>query len=151
MASALPADRWRFVGFLLRKAGRLREVLAEPGGTLVAFESPHRLGATLAVLADLDRERPVAVCRELTKVHEEVVRGTAGELAERFAEGTPRGEVVLVVGPAAERRDGDDRPSPDAVGAVARLVEAGAKPRTAASVVAELTGESANALYRAVL
>ncbi|MFL5782653.1 MAG: 16S rRNA (cytidine(1402)-2'-O)-methyltransferase [Thermoleophilaceae bacterium] len=152
VASGLPADHWRFEGFLPRRAGDLRRVLALGGAaTLVAFESPHRLGATLRVLADLDPERPVAVCRELTKVHEEVARGTAAELADRFGEGAPRGEVVLVVGGAADRPGGDDGPSSDAVDAVTRLVEAGAKPRAAASVVAELTGESANSLYRAVL
>jgi 16S rRNA (cytidine1402-2'-O)-methyltransferase len=98
VASALPADRWRFAGFLPRKRGELRDALAEPGGTLVAFESPHRLAATLATLADIDPERPAAVCRELTKVHEEVARGTARDLAERFGQRAPKGEVVLVVG-----------------------------------------------------
>jgi 16S rRNA (cytidine1402-2'-O)-methyltransferase len=91
------------------------------------------------------------VCRELTKLHEEVVRGTAAELAERFEAAAPRGEVVLVVGAAPARGAGDGAPAPEAVDAVTRLVEAGAKPRAAAGVVAELTGESANALYRAVL
>ena len=85
VASALPADRWRFAGFLPRKKGELRSVLAEPGGTLVAFESPRRVPATLALLAELEPGREVAVCRELTKVHEEVVRGTAAELAARYA------------------------------------------------------------------
>src|ERR687884_266392 len=80
----------------------VRACVAAGVATLVAFESPHRLGATLRVLADLDRERPVAVCRELTKVHEEVVRGTACELAERYGAAEPRGEVVLVVGGAPE-------------------------------------------------
>ena len=101
------------------------------------------------MLAELDPSRPVAVCRELTKVHEEVVRGTARELEERYRDAAPRGEVVLVVGAAPERA-GEDGPSAEAVDAVARLVEAGAKARPAASVVAELTGESANALYAAV-
>jgi 16S rRNA (cytidine1402-2'-O)-methyltransferase len=150
VASALPADRWRFVGFLPRKAERLREALAEPGGTLVAFESPRRLPATLAALAELDPEREAAVCRELTKVHEEVVRGSAAELAERYAGEAVRGEVVLVVAGAPEGA-GDGGPSPDAVDAVARLVEAGAKARPAAGVVADLTGEKPNALYRAYL
>jgi 16S rRNA (cytidine1402-2'-O)-methyltransferase len=149
VASALPADRWRFVGFLPRKAGRLREVLAEPGGTLVAFESPRRLAATLEALAELDPGREAAVCRELTKVHEEVVRGTAAELAERYRSQEPRGEVVLVVAGAPEPAPGEvaDR----SVDALAELVEAGAKPRPAAGVVAGLTGESANALYKAFL
>ena len=85
VASALPADVWRFAGFLPRKRGALVEVLGSPE-TVVAFESPRRVGASLAVLAELDPERPVAVCRELTKLHEEVVRGAAAELAERYAD-----------------------------------------------------------------
>jgi 16S rRNA (cytidine1402-2'-O)-methyltransferase len=147
VTSGLPADEWRFAGFLPRKKGELRRVLAEPGGTLVAFESARRLPGTLALLAEIDPAREVAVCRELTKVHEEVVRGTAAQLAERYAEADPRGEVVLVVGGAPP----SEGPSEAAVDAVRRLVEAGAKPRTAAAVVAELTGVPANALYRKTL
>jgi 16S rRNA (cytidine1402-2'-O)-methyltransferase len=152
VASGLPSDSWRFVGFLPRKKGELRRVLSEVGGgTLVAFESPRRVPASLAVLASVDPERPVAVARELTKLHEEVVRGTAAELAARYADDPPRGEVVLVVAPPPEVAPGAEAPPPEeAVSAVARLVEAGAKPRAAAGVVAELTGTSANALYRAV-
>ena len=147
VASALPADRWRFAGFLPRKKGELRDALSEPGGTLVAFESPRRVGATLAVLAALDPARPVAVCRELTKAHEEVVRGEAGSLAERYASEPPRGEVVLVIGPApAQPASGP----PAGLDALRRLVEAGARPRPAAAVVAELTGGRANELYRAL-
>jgi 16S rRNA (cytidine1402-2'-O)-methyltransferase len=148
VASALPADRWRFAGFLPRKRGELRRTLAEPGGTLVAFESPRRLPTTLAVLAELDPERRVAVCRELTKAHEEVVRGTASELAERYASAPPRGEVALVVG-AADAAGSEVVVTSDAVDALARLVEAGARPRAAAGVVADLMGARANALYRA--
>jgi 16S rRNA (cytidine1402-2'-O)-methyltransferase len=150
VASALPVDRWRFAGFLPRKRGELRDALSEPGGTLVAFESPHRLAATLATLADIDPERPAAVCRELTKVHEEVSRGTARELAERFAQPAPKGEVVLVVG-GSRGRTGREEGPPAGLDALARLVEAGARARPAAAVVAELTGESANRLYRALL
>jgi 16S rRNA (cytidine1402-2'-O)-methyltransferase len=114
--------------------------------TLVAFESPRRVAASLGVLAELDPDRPVAVARELTKIHEEVIRGTAAALAERYAKAPPRGEVVLVVGGAPEATP-DLEPALDAV---RRLVEAGAKPRAAASVVAELTGVPANRLYRAL-
>jgi 16S rRNA (cytidine1402-2'-O)-methyltransferase len=145
VASALPAERWRFVGFLPRKKGELEALLRTPE-TLVAFESPKRLGASLAVLAALDPERPAAVCRELTKIHEEVVRGSATELAERYSGDPPKGEVVLVVG-AAPDGDADLKP---ALEALKRLVEAGARARPAAGVVAELTGTSANALYRAL-
>ncbi len=142
VASGLPSDAWRFAGFLPRKRGALEGVLRSPE-TVVAFESPRRVGASLAVLAALDPARPVAVCRELTKLHEEVVRGTASELAARYAEADPRGEIVLVIGgaPAPEL-------DPAAVDAVRRLIEAGARAKAAASVVADLTGASANALYR---
>ena len=146
VASGLPADHWRFEGFLPRRRGDLIPLLTGPE-TLVAFESPRRVGATLAALAQIDPDRPAAVCRELTKLHEEVVRGPAHELAERYAGEPVKGEVVLVVGPAApaaaDRAGGAD--------AVRRLVRAGAKPREAARVVAELTGDSANALYRAAV
>jgi 16S rRNA (cytidine1402-2'-O)-methyltransferase len=145
VASALPAEAWRFVGFLPRKRSALVEVLASPE-TVVAFESPKRVGASLAVLAELDGARPVAVCRELTKVHEEVVRGSAAELAARYADEGPRGEVVLVIGGAPPRSGLD----PAAVDAVRRLVDAGARARVAARVVADLTGAPANALYREV-
>jgi 16S rRNA (cytidine1402-2'-O)-methyltransferase len=146
VASALPADRWRFVGFLPRKRAELAEVFGSPE-TVVAFESPRRVGASLGVLAELDAERPVAICRELTKLHEEVIRGAAGELAARYRDEPPRGEVVLVIGAAPILGDHDLAP---AIDAVRRLVDAGAKPRVAAGVVAERTGAKANALYRAL-
>jgi len=142
VASGLPADTWRFVGFVPRKAAE-RTGLWEATETLVCFESPRRLAASLASLAQVDPARPVAVCRELTKLHEEVVRGTVGDLARRYAEADPRGEIVLVVGAASGGSPDHDR----AVAAARRLVEAGAKPRVAARVVAELTGVGANAVY----
>jgi 16S rRNA (cytidine1402-2'-O)-methyltransferase len=146
VASALPSDAWRFVGFLPRKRSALGAAFDSPE-TLVAFESPKRVAASLAVLAEIDPTRPVAVCRELTKLHEEVVRGDAATLAARYADAEPRGEVVLVVGGASRRTGIDDA----AVEAVRRLVAAGAKPRVAAGVVAELTGAPANALYAAAV
>jgi 16S rRNA (cytidine1402-2'-O)-methyltransferase len=146
VAAGLPADEWHFHGFLPRRKGELRRLLEEARGTLVAFESPRRVAATLALLAELDPARDVAVCRELTKMHEEIVRGRADELANRYADTPPKGEVVLVLGP---RSAGDDR-EPAGLDALRRLVEAGAHPRKAAAVVAELTGGSANALYRAL-
>jgi 16S rRNA (cytidine1402-2'-O)-methyltransferase len=145
VASGLPAETWRFVGFLPRKRGELEALFRVPE-TLVAFESPRRVGASLAVLASVDGSRPVAICRELTKVHEEVVRGTAADLAERYADAEVRGEVVLVVGAAAPEAAALSQ----GVEALRRLVDAGARARPAAGVVAELTGLSANALYRAL-
>lgn len=151
VASALPADAWRFVGFLPRKRGDLRRTLEEPGATLVAFESPRRVPATLKLLAEIDPTREAAVCRELTKLHEEVVRGPAWELAERYAEAPPRGEVVLVIGaPTRHAGAGGEAGGPPGLDQLERLVAAGARPRAAASVVAELTGGSANGLYRAL-
>jgi 16S rRNA (cytidine1402-2'-O)-methyltransferase len=139
VASGLPSDVWRFVGFLPRKKAALHAVLSSPE-TIVAFESPNRVRATLEAL---EPDRPVAVCRELTKLHEEVLRGTAAELADRVE---PRGEVVLVIGGAAAAEADLEA----ATAAVRRLVEAGAKPRAAASVVGELAGVPANVLYKAV-
>lgn len=146
VASALPSERWRFTGFLPRKRAELEHVFASPD-TLVAFESPRRLAASLAVLATIDPDRPAAVCRELTKVHEEIVRGTASALAARYGKEEPRGEVVLVVGPAPAPTELDLTP---ALEAVRELTASGAKPRVAAGVVARLTGASANALYGAL-
>src|SRR3954451_24855434 len=142
VASGLPSASWRFVGFVPRKASAVAELFQSPE-TIVAFESPNRLAKTLAAI---EPDREVAVCRELTKVHEEVVRGTAAELAARYAGASVRGEVVLVVGPAPAEAAALDV----GVEALRRLVDAGARARPAAGVVAELTGLSANALYRAV-
>jgi len=100
VASGLPVARWCFVGFLPRKRSQRERLLADAAETLVAFESPRRLSATLDMLAHLDPQRPVAVCRELTKLHEEVSRGPAAELAKRYRERPAKGEVVLVVGAA---------------------------------------------------
>ncbi len=144
VASGLPPERWRFVGFLPRKGGERERLLERAEETLVAFESPRRLAATLAQLAALDPERPLAVCRELTKIHEEVRRGSAAELAEHYRENAARGEVVIVVGAAA--RGGGIRP--EALSAVRELIDAGVRARTAAAVVGKLSGVSANELYR---
>src|SRR5436309_6902708 len=98
VASGLAGGRYAFVGFLPRRASELDALWRETsawGMPVVAFESPHRLVATLRSLAAFDPARDVAVCRELTKRFEEVVRGTAVELAARFAE-PPKGEVTLV-------------------------------------------------------
>lgn len=152
VASGLAGDQYRFVGYLPRRAselGALWSELATWGHPVVAFESPRRLGASLASLAAVDPARPVAVCRELTKAFEEVSQGTAAELAERFRD-APKGEITLVLGPAADgrrRSPGADR----ATAAVADLVAAGTPRRVAVDVVARLTGASRNALYRSSL
>jgi 16S rRNA (cytidine1402-2'-O)-methyltransferase len=99
-ASGLPLDRFTFVGYLPRKAGardRLLEELAGAPGTLVFLESPRRLARSLAAAARRFGERPAVVARELTKVHEELIRGTLPEIARRFADSEARGEVVVCV------------------------------------------------------
>jgi 16S rRNA (cytidine1402-2'-O)-methyltransferase len=144
VASGLPADRWRFEGFLPRRGGELERVLGSPE-TVVAFESPRRLPASLSALAALAPDREAAVCRELTKLHEEVARGTLGELARQFRD-EAKGEIVVVIAPASSRAEGPDVAF--AVDALRRLVQSGARPRAAASVVAALTGTRANDLYR---
>jgi 16S rRNA (cytidine1402-2'-O)-methyltransferase len=146
VASGLPTDRWRFEGFLPRRAGEMERVLRSTE-TVICFESPRRVGESLTALAAIAPDRQAAVCRELTKVHEEVARATLGELARRFR-GDVRGEIVLVIGPAATGEHGQDVGF--AVDALRHLVQSGARPRAAASVVAALTGTRANDLYKAL-
>ena len=145
VASGLVGERYQFVGFLPRGTKNWDELAGVPWPT-VAFESPQRLPATLRSLAEVDPEREVAVCRELTKRFEEIARGTAAELAARFAE-PPKGEIVLVLGPG-----GSEPPDEDAaLAAVSELVEAGVPRKRAADLVARLTGIARNRLYRGSL
>ena len=100
VASGLPTREFTFVGFVEKKSGprrRLLERLLAEGRTLVLYESPYRLADLLADLAALAPEAKVVVARELTKVHEELVRGTASALAARFAEHRAKGEVTVVI------------------------------------------------------
>jgi 16S rRNA (cytidine1402-2'-O)-methyltransferase len=147
VASGLAAPQYRFLGYLPRREAELDALWADARRwdyAGVAFESPRRLARSLARLAHSDPERRVAVCRELTKLHEEVVRGTAAELAGEYAAGTVKGEVTIVVAPPAAPRSGPE----DAVGAVDELIRAGASRRAAVDVVARLSGTARNDLYR---
>ena len=155
VASGLVGERYVFLGYLPRaRAGRegLWQELRAWRWPAVAFESPRRLPASLASLAEADASRPVAVCRELTKRFEEVVRGTAREVAERFRD-APKGEVTVVIGaaPRPTLRERGTASEAEAAEAVAELVAAGVPRRDAARVVAGLTGTSRNKLYRASL
>jgi 16S rRNA (cytidine1402-2'-O)-methyltransferase len=148
VASGLVAEQYRFLGFLPRGEKQLAALWEELRGwawPAVAFESPQRLPATLRSLAGNDPEREVAVCRELTKRFEEVTRGTAAELAMRF-DAPPKGEITLVLGPAAARDDaeGEDR----ALAAVAELLAMGVPRRRAAEIVSDLAGIPRNRLYK---
>ena len=132
VASGFSAERYQFVGFLPRGGAALRSLWDE-------------LPATLRSLAAAEPDRPVAVCRELTKRFEEVVVGTASELAARFAQ-PPKGEITLVLGPAAGSPENET-----AFEVVAELVAAGIARRRAAELVSRLTGVSRNELYRRTL
>ena len=146
--SGLPTDRFSFEGFLPRK-GRVAYFtsLAREQRTMVFFESPNRLAAALADLASaLGPDRRAVVCRELTKLHEEVKRGTASELAAYFADGA-RGEICLVV-------EGAPPATADLATGVAQvlaMVAAGERLKEAAAEVAEQTGLSKRDLYEAAL
>ncbi|MBP1325695.1 16S rRNA (cytidine1402-2'-O)-methyltransferase [Leucobacter exalbidus] len=148
--SGLPTDRFAFEGFVPRKAGdrtRALEELANDRRTLVFFEGPSRLAATLADFARVfGSDRPAAVCRELTKMHEEVKRGGLAELAEWAAEGV-RGEIVIVVGAGAAKVFSPE----DALAEVQNRVAAGTRLKDATREVAEATGLSARDLYAAAL
>jgi 16S rRNA (cytidine1402-2'-O)-methyltransferase len=147
VASGFAADRYQFVGFLPRGERALRrawEELARWPWPAVAFESPRRLPATLRSLAAVDPERRLAVCRELTKRHEQVARGSARELARQFAE-APKGEVTLVLGPGGGERG--QAKVVAAAEAVAELASAGVARSQAAAVVSRLTGLPRKRLY----
>ncbi len=143
VASGLPVDMAVFLGFLPRK-GRERTVLLDrikrEASTFLLYESPHRLAKTLK---DLPAETPVAVCRELTKLHEEVFRGTAGEAAEHFAEGV-RGEVVLAIrgGTAAEPTNFEE-----VVARARGYVADGESPSRAAARAAKEAGQKRGEVY----
>ncbi|MEN0084587.1 MAG: 16S rRNA (cytidine(1402)-2'-O)-methyltransferase [Leifsonia sp.] len=148
--SGLPTDRFTFEGFLPRKQGErhtaLRSLAAE-ARTMVFFESPNRLAASLVdIAAVLGDDRRVVVCRELTKLYEEVRRGTAAELAAWAAEGV-RGEIVVVVAGAPARAADPEA----AVEQVLALVAAGTRLKDAAAEVAEATGLGKRDLYQAAL
>jgi 16S rRNA (cytidine1402-2'-O)-methyltransferase len=151
--SGLPTARFAFLGFVPRqaaaRASALREALALPL-TTVWFESPARLAGTLAAIRDLGHgQRPAAVVRELTKVHEEVLRGSVAELAERYAAEAPRGEIVLVLGPAHPQRDRPDLAA--ALREVEQRRQQGESLSRAVAAVAAVRGISRRALYAAAL
>ncbi|MGH9638756.1 MAG: 16S rRNA (cytidine(1402)-2'-O)-methyltransferase [Bryobacteraceae bacterium] len=105
-ASGLPTDRFRFIGFLPAKAGARRkaiEEIASERATVVAYEAPHRVLATLADVAEILGERPMVLAREMTKVHEEFLRGPAAEIRQTLeARGSVKGEITLVIGRGEE-------------------------------------------------
>ncbi|WP_193128738.1 16S rRNA (cytidine(1402)-2'-O)-methyltransferase [Gulosibacter sediminis] len=147
--SGLPTDRFCFEGFVPRKQSdraRLIEQLGDEPRTTVLYESPHRLATTLDDFAAAWPERQAVVCRELTKLHEEVRRGTCAELAQWAGEGV-RGEIVLVLAGAEAREVQLD----EAVAEVLRLAAGGLRLKDAAAEVEARTGLRKRALYDAAL
>ena len=152
VASGLPSDSFFFAGFLPVKdkarRDRLAEIAAIPA-SLILYESPHRIAATLAAASDvLGAERPAAVCRELTKLHEEAARGTLADLAADFAAREQvRGEIVLVIGPPPPKAAAD---AGDVDALLATLLDE-MPPAKAAREAARMTGLDRKALYQRLL
>jgi 16S rRNA (cytidine1402-2'-O)-methyltransferase len=154
VVSGLPTDRFCFEGFLPRRPGqrdrRLAELATEPR-TMVFFEAPHRVLATLdAMVAAFGAERAGAAVRELTKLHEQVLRGPLGEVRAELAAQGPRGELTLVVAGVPAGGAPQARPA-DLAAEVATLVEGGTSTRDAVTAVAEATGTPRRSVYQAVL
>ncbi len=151
VASGLPTDRFLFVGFLPRKDKALRDTLAdlrEERATLIAYESPNRLAATLAAVRDVLGDRPVAVARELTKLFEEIRRGPASAVLAHYLESPPKGEITLVIGGAEDETAADQPWDEDRVRAALQdRLEAGAGRKDAARAVADLAGWNRRDVY----
>jgi 16S rRNA (cytidine1402-2'-O)-methyltransferase len=145
--SGLPTDRFTFIGFLPNKAAarrRMLEAIKNETGTIVALEAPHRITAALEDMRQILGDRPISVCRELTKIHEEVFRGTAGEAIKHFP--APRGEFTLVIqGKGTKEKP---RVTDEVERKLHELYLAGASAKEAVARVAAETGLKKKELYR---
>ena len=150
VASGLPTDRFLFVGFLPRKASALRSALQEVAplrATLVAYESPNRLAATLDMACAVLGDRPAVVARELTKLHEELQRGSLSELAAYYRDNPPRGEITLLIGGALEAADDAPWDEDRVRRALGDRLSRGESRSAAARAVAEASGWNRRAVY----
>jgi len=150
VASGLPSERFLFLGFPPREQGARQALLGtlrNEAATMIFYEAPDRVGATLADLtAAFGAERRASLGRELTKLHEEHVRGTVGELAARYASEAPRGECTLVVAGGSA-----DAPAIDIEAELRRLLESGLGPKDAAARLVVVTGKPRRQLYQLAL
>jgi 16S rRNA (cytidine1402-2'-O)-methyltransferase len=149
VVSGLPSDRFLYLGFLPRRRSERRQLLAQVAKerhTLVAFETPHRLRESLADIEALLGDRRMAVCRELTKLHEEVWRGTVAGARAHFDQVDPRGEFTLVIGGAAEGSERWDEEQVQA--ALEELLAQGMRRPTAARRIAAVSGWSRAEVYK---
>lgn len=153
-ASGLPTGRFTFEGFLsVNKKSRAEHLAALVGETrtMIFYEAPHKLLRTLDdFVQTFGSDRKISLCRELTKLHEEIIRTTVGEAAERFRETPPRGEFVLIVA-GAEKSENAEMTMEDAVSLVQNRIAEGMRTKDAVKLVAEQTGIAKNALYDAVV
>ncbi|MBN2575144.1 MAG: 16S rRNA (cytidine(1402)-2'-O)-methyltransferase [Deltaproteobacteria bacterium] len=155
VASGLPTDSFFFAGFPPRKTGARRLLfsrLAQLEATLVFYESPHRVGTTLAELvAVVGPARPACLARELTKTHEEFVRGSLGELATAYSQTRPLGEVTLVVGGAAAQESRRAEAAEDLAQQARALLDTGLSPRDVADTLAQASRRQRREIYQLVL
>jgi 16S rRNA (cytidine1402-2'-O)-methyltransferase len=148
VVSGLPSDSFLYLGFLPRRQRERRRVLAEAAKekhTLIAFEAPHRLRKSLADVEAVLGDRPLVICRELTKLHEEVWRGTASEARAHFGEVEPRGEFTLVIEGAPEEHERWDEERVRA--ALGELLAQGVQRPAAARRIAAASGWSRSEVY----
>jgi 16S rRNA (cytidine1402-2'-O)-methyltransferase len=153
IASGLPTDRFLYLGFLPRRRsarGRVLEGIAGEPGTLLAFESPHRLRSTLDDILEVLGDRPIAICRELTKLHEEIWRGTVKDAVQWCSEKEPRGEYTLVIAGHGARDQVSSRDAQQVLAAVMSLMRDGVPRPTAIKAVAKLSGWRKRDLYELV-
>jgi 16S rRNA (cytidine1402-2'-O)-methyltransferase len=151
--SGLPTGRFAFEGFLsVKRANRfehLEQIKHEPR-TLIFYEAPHKLAATLKDMLDVFGEREISLCRELTKLHEEVLRTTLGEAIVYYETNTPRGEYVLVV--AGAKQAPQEKPElTEAVDIARALMETGMAASSAAREAAKTTGHRKSEIYKAIV
>jgi 16S rRNA (cytidine1402-2'-O)-methyltransferase len=149
VVSGLPSDSFLFLGYLPRRKSRRRRLLdslARERHTLVTFETPHRLRESLADIEAVLGDRPLALCREMTKVHEEIWRGTVSQARDTFAKREPRGEFTLVIGGATEGQQRWDAEQVRA--ALDDLLAQGVQRPDAAKRVAELSGWDRGRVYK---
>jgi len=153
IASGLPAEAFLYLGYLPRKGKErcaLLQAVADFPYTLIFLETPHRLAAALTDLAAvLGAERPIAIARELTKQHEEILRGTIGEMAAHFAKTEPRGEFTLVVGGAPSEKQIWSTEAVD--DAIEKGLKTGASPSTLARRIAAASGWKRQEVYSRIL
>lgn len=151
--SGLPTGRFTFEGFLsMNKKSRrthLEQVASEPR-TMVFYEAPHKLAATLDDMLSAWGDRKIAVVREITKLHEEVIRTTLAEAAQRFADDKARGEIVLVIEGAPVKQTADAYTLQDAIAIAQDLMENGCSASDAAKRAAQQTGYKKGEIYKSI-